>query len=119
MSFNPIILTQFSNMSKTIKLNPGFVCKKCGTVNPPANRTCRNHCIHCLYSLHVDLTTPGDRASHCQSLMEPLRIDQSGKKGFLIVHKCLKCGKEIPNKSADDDQIDSIIQIIQRQNTGY
>lgn len=106
-------------MSKTIKLNPGFTCQKCGHLNPPAEKTCRNHCRHCLYSLHVDLKVPGDRLSRCLSLMEPLKIDQNGKKGFLIVHNCLLCGKIIPNKSAHDDEVDTIIKIIQRQNTGY
>jgi len=102
--------------SKTVKINQEFICKKCGHSVPPADKTCRNHCPHCLYSLHVDAEVPGDRASDCNSLMEPVGIDQKSKKGFIILHKCLKCGKTIPNKVADDDETDSIIKIIQKQN---
>ena len=50
--------------------------------------------------------------------MAPISIDQNSKKGFIIIHKCLKCGKIIPNKVADDDDNDALIKIIQRQNLG-
>ena len=106
-------------MSKTIKLNPGFICQNCGFNTPPAQQTCRNHCMKCLYSLHVDAAIPGDRASDCLGLMEAIQIDQNGKKGFMIIHRCLKCGKKIPNKAAEDDSTDSLIKIIHRQNLGY
>jgi hypothetical protein len=37
--------------------------------------------------------------------MEPLSLDHDGKKGWMIVHLCQKCGKQIPNKAAPDDEI--------------
>ncbi|MEK7218544.1 MAG: RNHCP domain-containing protein, partial [Patescibacteria group bacterium] len=63
----------------------------------------------CLWSKHVDDQGPGDRASLCQGLMEPIAIDQDGKKGLMIVHRCMKCGKEIRNKCAPDDECSSFI----------
>jgi hypothetical protein len=99
-----------------IHLNEGFSCGKCGKMNPKAAGTCRNHCRFCLFSRHVDAKVPGDRASKCQNLMEPVAIKADGKKGFQILHRCLECDKEIWNKKADDDELDAIIALMQRQN---
>lgn len=88
-----------------IKRNGGFVCLKCNEINPPAVKGERNHCRRCLFSLHVDKETPGDRASDCFGLMEPVGLDYKGKKGFMIVHRCVKCGKEMLNKKAEDDEL--------------
>lgn len=87
------------------KHNTGFVCLKCGAVNTPAKKGERNHCRQCLYSLHVDEETPGDRKSSCGGLMEPVGLDFKGKKGFMIIHKCVKCGKEMKNKAAPEDDV--------------
>lgn len=103
-------------MTQPIHINTSFICKNCGHPNPPANKTCRNHCQKCLFSEHVDLEIPGDRASDCHGLMEPVGLDQSGKKGFIILHKCLQCGKECRNLTADDDNIDALTKLSQRQN---
>jgi hypothetical protein len=103
---------------KTVKINQGFKCQKCGFENLPALKTCRNHCQNCLYSWHVDQNLPGDRKSTCLSLMEPVRIDHDGKKGYTIVHQCLVCGKKISNKTADDDNIETIIKTMYKQNLG-
>jgi len=59
----------------------------------------------------VDDKDPGDRASECGGLMAPLAIDKSGKKGFMIFHKCLECGKITKNKIADDDDMDEVINL--------
>lgn len=87
------------------KHNEAFKCQKCGKENPPAKKSERNHCFACLHSLHVDKETPGDRLSECHGLMEPISLDYKGKKGFMIRHKCVKCGKEILNKAAEDDDL--------------
>lgn len=94
-----------------IKKNDGFVCLHCAFVNPFAQKTCRNHCIKCLYSLHVDEQIPGDRLSLCQGLMKPIQIEQDGKKGFTVRHLCLKCKKEICNKLAEDDSWETVCRI--------
>jgi DNA-directed RNA polymerase subunit RPC12/RpoP len=98
-------------MKNFIKINEEFTCKNCGHKNEKHQDSCRNHCVNCLYSLHVDDTIPGDRASKCHGLMKPESIDSNGKKGFIIVHKCTKCGKTIKNKVAPDDNQDTLIQI--------
>lgn len=87
------------------KRNESFKCLKCGEINPLAVKSSRNHCRRCLFSLHVDLETPGDRKSDCRGLMEPVGLDYKGKKGFMIVHRCVECGKEIKNKVAEDDEM--------------
>jgi|WetSurMetagenome_2_1015567.scaffolds.fasta_scaffold296164_2 DNA-directed RNA polymerase subunit RPC12/RpoP len=102
-----------------ITINMGFRCAKCGKINPRADKTCRNHCTGCLYSVHVDKDRPGDRASTCMGLMEPIRIDYNSKKGFQILHVCLKCGKEAINKAATDDDAETIAKIMARQNIAH
>ncbi len=83
--------------------NQGFTCQQCGTVVLPLeNGSVRNHCPQCLFSLHVDVF-PGDRASVCGGLLEPVAVEYSGKKGWIIVHRCQKCGFVGKNKAALDD----------------
>ncbi|MFT3950432.1 MAG: RNHCP domain-containing protein [Oscillospiraceae bacterium] len=82
--------------------NSAFVCAHCGReVLPLTNGSCRNHCPFCLYSLHADVV-PGDRASPCQGLMEPVGAVYSGKKGWQIVHKCTICGFVRRNRIAEN-----------------
>lgn len=106
-------------MARIRKINQAFQCSHCGHFNPPAAGTCRNHCQKCLYSRHVDLKLPGDRASVCQGLMEPVGLEQNGKKGFIILHKCLKCGQQNSNLIATDDNFDAVIKLSQRQNLDH
>ncbi len=47
--------------------------------------------------------------------MKPISIRQSGKKGWMINHKCVKCGKTISNKAATDDNFEEIIKLSQSQ----
>jgi hypothetical protein len=47
--------------------------------------------------------------------MEPIIIDQEGKKGYVITHKCTKCSKEIRNKVVKDDDFDVIINLSLKQ----
>jgi DNA-directed RNA polymerase subunit RPC12/RpoP len=93
-----------------IHRNEGFECLRCGFENGPLKGSCRNHCRQCLSSRHVDDQVPGDRVSQCQGLMSPARLDQK-KKGKMIVHVCEKCGKEMLNKVADDDDLDAVIEL--------
>ncbi len=83
-----------------------FICEHCGvSVSPIEHGSYRNHCPRCLYSKHVDDQGPGDRASDCGGLMRPTGLDHDGKKGWMIVHECERCGKQIPNKAAPDDDL--------------
>jgi DNA-directed RNA polymerase subunit RPC12/RpoP len=93
--------------------NVGFACANCGTaVAPLQNGGYRNHCPFCLYSRHVD-RRPGDRASSCQGMMEPAGVDYRAGKGFLVVHRCLRCGFTRPNRVSEDD-VEALIDLMRR-----
>ncbi|MDD3119965.1 MAG: RNHCP domain-containing protein [Candidatus Gracilibacteria bacterium] len=94
-------------------INEPFICEKCGKeVNLHPDGSARNHCPYCLYSKHLDKNFPGDRESECGGIMEPIGIDYKKNKGYMIKHKCSKCGKEIPNKTASDDNFLDFIKRI-------
>lgn len=98
-----------------IARNDGFVCDHCGQHVPPATATFRNHCPHCLHSKHVDGDTPGDRASHCGGLMQPVYIEVGGKKtDFTITHQCTQCGHVRKNRQQPDDNVENILAIQQQ-----
>ena len=84
-----------------------FVCEKCGVEVEGNGYT--NHCPECLWSKHVDIF-PGDRAGDCGGMMEPIRVEKKGKE-YLIIHKCLKCGFEKPNKAVKEDNFQMLVQI--------
>jgi rubrerythrin len=97
------------------KNDSGFICENCGFKVEPLGYTSRNHCPKCLYSKHVDIM-PGDRANECGGLMKPIGVEISPKKGYVIIHKCLKCGHISKNKAANEadvqpDSIDKIIKL--------
>ena len=52
-----------------------FTCKVCGREILPegAGSDHRNHCPYCLSSVHVD-NEPGDRASACHGVLEPISV---------------------------------------------
>jgi len=82
--------------------NTGFTCRNCSNeVLPLENGSYRNHCPFCLYSLHVDVE-PGDRASDCFGLMEPVSVAYNTQKGWQILHRCVKCCFTRNNIVAED-----------------
>ncbi len=83
-----------------------FTCSQCGTLVHGTGFT--DHCPACLFSQHVDVT-PGDRASDCGGVMEPISIAPE-RSGYVISYHCQKCGYEYSNKSADDDDVTSFIE---------
>jgi DNA-directed RNA polymerase subunit RPC12/RpoP len=92
--------------------NTAFECVQCGAEIPPLdNGSYRNHCPHCLYSLHVDIN-PGDRASDCGGLLEPVGVDYNSKKGWVILHQCQRCGEVRRNKAALDDSVSDDFDLI-------
>ena len=96
--------------SKFTKIDEEFVCENCGRVVPKLGYTCRNHCPYCLYSKHLDIN-PGDRAETCHGILEPIGLEISSKKGYVIIFKCKKCGAIRKNKAAEDDNMDKIIEL--------
>lgn len=87
-----------------------FKCENCGRHVPKLGYSCRNHCPFCLYSKHVDIE-PGDRLETCHGLLEPIGIETNGKKGYIIVFRCQKCGSIRKNKVAEDDDMDKVIAL--------
>ena len=84
-------------------MNTAFTCVNCGAEVPPLEGGgLRNHCHACLHSLQLDIF-PGDRASDCGGLLVPAGVVQSGKKGWVIVHRCAMCGAVRRNRAALDD----------------
>lgn len=63
----------------------------------------RNHCPNCLWSRHLDDDSPGDRASECGSLMEPIAISVRGAGEWVVVHRCTGCHTLSLNRTAGDD----------------
>jgi len=94
------------------KINESFVCINCGKSILPAERTCRNHCPFCFVSLHVDWGVPGDRSAECHGIMKP--IDYKIQRGDIkILFQCEICDKQHWNKRAVDDDIDSLLTIVE------
>ncbi|MET9620505.1 RNHCP domain-containing protein [Streptomyces sp. NPDC006464] len=63
----------------------------------------RNHCPHCLTSLHVDRRIPGDRAAECRGRMAALSMSVRTDGEWMIIHSCLSCGELSANRIAGDD----------------
>ena len=85
-----------------VKNDNGFICENCGFDVLPLKKTSRNHCPKCLCSLHVDIN-PGDRACTCLGILRPISVTPDAKKGYIITHKCSKCGHIGRNKAALPD----------------
>ena len=91
------------------KNDDGFVCLHCGRQVEPLGYTSRNHCPHCLWSVHVDVN-PGDRANPCRGALKPVRTEPDPKKGFVVIHRCERCGEIRRNKAASDDNRSLLIK---------
>jgi DNA-directed RNA polymerase subunit RPC12/RpoP len=92
--------------------NTAFTCVHCHAEVPPLdNGSYRNHCPYCLYSLHVDIN-PGDRANECKGVLEPASVDYNSKKGWVILHRCQRCGEVRRNKAALDDSVSDDYELI-------
>ncbi|WP_312430588.1 RNHCP domain-containing protein [Lacrimispora sp.] len=81
-----------------------FTCKVCGTLVVPegAGSRHRNHCPKCLSSIHID-NDPGDRASLCKGIMEPVSVWVRKGGEWAIIHRCRMCGTLSSNRIAADD----------------
>ncbi len=86
------------------KNDSGFVCAHCGKKVEPLGYSSRNHCPFCLWSIHVDVN-PGDRANECCGLLEPIRTEPDPKKGYVIIHRCTKCGEIRRCRAAHDAKV--------------
>jgi DNA-directed RNA polymerase subunit RPC12/RpoP len=94
---------------------PYISCVRCGRIVPcdaPGTRN-RNHCPHCLYSLHVDICV-GDRRSGCGGLMEPIAIWVRADGESSLIHRCERCGKVNSNRITGDDD-DAMVKELARR----
>jgi ribosome biogenesis GTPase / thiamine phosphate phosphatase len=93
----------------------GFVCSYCGRpVTPdPSGTEHRNHCPHCLRSVHLDYF-PGDRACRCKGIMEPVAISVRRGKEWVIIHRCNECGVLKENRIAGDDNAMALLSLAVR-----
>lgn len=88
-----------------------FTCEHCG--NEVCGNGFTNHCPSCLWSKHVDVY-PGDRSHKCQGLMEPIGTET--KRGrHIILHQCIVCGLKRKNKLADNDNYETLLQIVRER----
>ncbi len=92
-----------------------FICKICGKTAAPENAGSkhRNHCPHCLCSIHVD-NKPGDRASLCKGVMEPIAVWARDNGEWAIIHRCKDCGELHSNRIAADDDPKLLLSIARR-----
>ncbi|MDP4509071.1 RNHCP domain-containing protein [Nonomuraea turcica] len=74
----------------------------------------RNHCPHCLTSLHVDHRIPGDRRAGCRGRMAALSVTVRPDGEWLIIHHCESCGELSANRIAGDDNALALLRIAMR-----
>ncbi|GAA4548071.1 RNHCP domain-containing protein [Amycolatopsis samaneae] len=91
----------------------GFRCAGC-RLDVPATApgtAHRNHCPHCLASLHVDRRVPGDRAASCRGRMPPLSTSVRPDGEWLLIHQCVACGELSANRIAGDDNALALLRL--------
>lgn len=102
-------------MGRLIKWGMGFIkkvenfrCEMCGELVVGDGYT--DHCPKCLWGKHQDGEKPGDRASGCGGMMEPIAA-QPAQMGWKIAYRCEKCGKKFTVKAAENDNREEILKI--------
>lgn len=100
-----------------VKNDESFICVNCNKEVPKLHYTSRDHCNSCLFSLHVDIF-PGDRSNDCKGKLVPINVEETSKKGKVIVYKCSKCGQEVRNIVAEDDDKNKIYEIVKKYSEG-
>ena len=84
-----------------------FTCEHCGALVSGNGYT--NHCPHCLYSKHVDVS-PGDRAESCHGLMQPIVLE-GATPAYTILQRCVRCGIKRRIKAAPQDDPAALLGI--------
>ena len=99
------------NEKRFTMIDENFICSVCGKKVEKLNYTARDHCNHCLSSLHLD-NFPGDRSANCGGVLKPIDIEKGNKDKLKIVYKCDRCGIIKKNIMANDDNFDKILEIM-------
>jgi hypothetical protein len=89
-----------------IRRDEAFTCLHCGLEVGPLGRTARDHCPRCLRSQHVDVV-PGDRASECGALMDPVGAELVAGSAVLH-HLCRRCGARRRVRAVEDDDWEAV-----------
>lgn len=85
-----------------------FICESCGAKVRGNGFT--NHCPECFVSKHVDIF-PGDRKESCGGLMDVTNVEL--KKGrYILTHTCRKCKAVSHDKFREDENFDSLMNIL-------
>ena len=92
--------------------NESFICVNCGKTVEPAKIGIRNHCPHCLHSVHTDIFL-NDNANSCHGLMRPVAMEIKNDKP-VILFKCSICDKVIGAPTALDDNYDEILKLYKK-----
>lgn len=87
-----------------------FTCFHCGREVAGSGYT--NHCPGCLWARHVDVN-PGDRSETCQGMMEPVGVEMR-RGAYVLLHRCVQCGALRRNRTARDDDFETILAIASR-----
>lgn len=89
-----------------------FTCRVCGALVTPEQTGSehRNHCPHCLSSVHAD-HRPGDRASLCRGVMDPIGVWVRKNGEWALIHRCRACGALSSNRIAGDDNATLLLSI--------
>ena len=80
-----------------IQRDEAFRCVGCGRDVPPHGRSARDHCPYCLVGLHVDAEVPGDRASPCGGILDPIAVHREAGR-WILAYRCRSCGAERRNQ---------------------
>ena len=96
-------------MKNFIRKKENFVCENCGYEVTGDGYT--DHCPKCLWGKHVDKEIPGDRASECQAMLEPVGTEYRGGK-FKIHYKCTKCDHEFWVREGVSDGREKLIDLV-------
>ena len=92
-----------------IRRDEAFECAVCGIAVSPGGARVRDHCPHCLHSLHVD-RVPGDRAAGCGGHLVPMSVEtQSGE--LVIGYHCDRCDHRHRCRAHPDDRKEVLIAL--------
>ena len=95
-----------------LKRDQPFICHWCGAEVPPGGARVRDHCPVCLRGRHVDGAVPGDRASDCGGVLEPVAFSLEGRSGVVIAYRCARCGHAFRARAHPDDAVPPSLQLV-------
>jgi hypothetical protein len=105
----PILDMVKYTMKNFVRRIEDFVCENCGQRVVGDGYT--DHCPKCLWGKHVDREIPGDRASECRGMMEPIK--SSFEKGeFKILYQCSGCNHNFWVRCDKNDDRERLMALV-------